>query len=294
MKRLSSLIASILFLGVLLGCSKNDNQQEPEIEVIIDKTANLQGTGDSANDILSNDEFDKMLVEIAYVTGFRPTQASMDAFVGFLKQHTFKDQIEMVYTELESPNVESLELQKIADLESENRTAYNTGNTLAVYIYFADAPSSEDDEDEGLVTLGAVYRNTSMVIHEVTVRKLAGQSPLISNSDVESATLNHEFGHLFGLVNLGSPMVNDHEDEDAKNHCNQEGCLMRAELQFTGFTSKSQKFAKNDASGELSSACSLTGQSVLTMLKQNVSKGNAVVPEISSECILDLQANGGN
>ena len=59
-----------------------------------------------------------------------------------------------------------LSLQEIADLESENRTEYNDGETLAIYIYFADAPSDSDDEDEGIVTLGAVYRNTSMVIHE--------------------------------------------------------------------------------------------------------------------------------
>ena len=63
-----------------------------------------------------------------------------------------------MYTQLDSPNEESLTLEEIAELESDNRTIYNNGTTLAIYIYFADAPSEEDNEDEDLVTLGAVYR----------------------------------------------------------------------------------------------------------------------------------------
>ena len=99
-----------------------------------------------------------------------------------------------------------LTVQEIADIETEHRTVYNDGETLAIYIYFANSPAEDDiEEEEGLVTLGAVYRNTSMVIHEVTVRKLAeSKRTQISVADVEIATLNHEFGHLFGLVNLGS------------------------------------------------------------------------------------------
>ena len=260
----------------------------------VDKSANLLATGDSANDLLSNDSFDKLLIEIAYVTGFQPSEAAMNNFVLFLKQRTFKEDIEIVYTQLDSPNEETLTLEKIADLESDNRTIYNDGTTLAIYIYFADAPSDEDNEDEDLVTLGAVYRNTSMIIHEVTVRKLASKSIIISNADVETSTLNHEFGHLFGLVDLGTPTVNDHEDPEAENHCDVQGCLMRAELQFGGPQNKNELAqAKIGAEAELQASCSLSGQSVLYMLEQRASKGLASAPGLDSECILDLQGNGG-
>ncbi len=293
-------IASIIMcFGLLIGCSKNSTETEKEIP--IDKSANLLGTGDSAADILSNDRFDKLLIEVAHVTGFKPTPSAIDAFVNFIKRYTFKQDIEIVYNELESPDEETLTLQEIADLESANRTVYNSGSTLAIYIYFADAPSDDDDEDEELVTLGAVYRNTSMVIHEATVRKLAGQSAIISNADVEIATLNHEFGHLFGLVNLGSPSVNDHEGtivdangkEVGNNHCTVEGCLMRAELQL-GPSSKTALSAKStNLTGGLHSACSLSGSSVLQMLQKSASKGAVVAPGLDNECILDSQANGG-
>ena len=105
---------------------------------------------------------------------------------------------------------------------------------------------------------------------------------MVSTADVESATLNHEFGHLFGLVNIGSPAVNDHEDIQldengdpvldgggnpvGNNHCDVDGCLMRAELQF--------------------------GVGIMGMLESMAAKGLAI-PTLDPECILDLQANGG-
>ncbi|WP_190809578.1 hypothetical protein [Flagellimonas sp. S3867] len=259
------LFYSLLCLGFILACSKDSDVNSGPTSV--DKSANLLATGASANDILANNNFNKLLIEVAYVNGFRPTDATMDSFETFLRDRTFKTDIEFTFNSLESPGEETLTLQEIADLESDNRTAYNSGNTLAIYIYFANAPSEDDDENQGLVTLGAVYRNTSMIIYESTVRGLASSSSSISLTDVESATLHHEFGHLFGLVNLGTTPVNDHEDPDAENHCNVTGCLMRAELQFGGPTMK--------------------------MLESRVSKGAAAIPTLDAECILDLQNNGG-
>lgn len=290
MKKISVyLIATCLM--VALGCSSNSDDTPEEISRPIDRSANLLAAGDSANDILSNDTFTRMKVEIAYAPGFRPTQEAMDEFLTFLRTHTFKNDIEWVFSELPSPGEESLSIQQIADIEEENRTVYNDGDTLGVYIYFSDAPSDGDEEDEGLVTLGAVYRNTSMVIYESTVRFIAGSSTIITRADVETATINHEFGHLFGLVNFGTPAVNDHEDTEARGHCNVPGCLMRAQLQFSGPTGRSaQLTAKNG----LQSVCNLSANSVIKMLESNTSARGVVnaVP-LDPECMLDLSGNGG-
>ncbi len=283
----------VLFLCLGLACSKNDDNGATNPPQSVDKSANLLGTGDSANDILSNGTFNKLLVEIAYVEGFRPAPASIASFEAYLKEHTFKEDIEVIYNELPSPNKETLSIQEIADLESENRTAYNDGETLAIYIYFADAPSDDDDEEQGLVTLGAVYRNTSMVIHEITVVRLAGRSLLITETDVEVATLNHEFGHLFGLVNLGTTPVNNHEDLEARNHCNVEGCLMRAELQFGAADKSTFATTSKAAEGAIKVGCQLSGASVMNMLTRQIAKGNNITPLLDAECMLDLQSNGG-
>lgn len=253
-------IVLILIFICFLGCSKDN---EPEASKTTNKTANLKGPGDSANDILSDTKFKRMVIEIGYVTGFAPTETAISDFVSLLNQRTHKDEISIVYKELSSPGKDSLSIKEISELETKNRTIYNNGDTMGLYIYFSDASSDNDKVEEDLVTLGAVYRNTSMVIYEATIRKLAARSILISTAMIEAATLSHEAGHLFGLVNLGSPMQTEHEDIEAKSHCNESSCLMRAELQFGGGIAK--------------------------MLTE---KGGTT-PGFGVECIRDLRANGG-
>ncbi len=303
------LVLVVLFFGSCSSSSdspdsENPNPGENPDPTSIDKTANLKATGSSGNDILSNTNFDKLLIEIDYVQGFRPEESAITGFTNyFLKKHTFKEDIEVTYTELASPNEETLTLQEVADLEQEHRNSYNSGKTLAIYIYFADAPDDTDEPDNDIVTLGAVYRNTSMVIYQKTIDNLAQEGGLSSTVDIETATLNHEFGHLFGLVNLGTDMVNPHEDvvrdengdpvltdgeETPNNHCNADICLMRAELQF-GQTNKSAKVNNN----KVYSSCALNGNTLLSKMKSNAAKGLLVFPGLDSDCILDIQAIGG-
>ncbi|MEM9077680.1 MAG: hypothetical protein AAGC43_11600 [Bacteroidota bacterium] len=292
----------LALLGLFIGCSSDSDPAEtppdpPQSETPspptppenVDRTGNLLPTGASANDLLSNTNFDRILIEIAHVTGFRPSDETMANFQEFIRQQTFKEDIEIIFNELPSPGEETLTLQEIDNLERENRTAFNDGRTLAVYIYFANSPSDGDDIEEGLVTLGAVFRNTSMVIFASTIRGLAARSSTITLTDIETATLNHEFGHLFGLVNLGTEPVNDHEDTEAPNHCNVDGCLMQAQLQFGSPTARGL-VAKSEV---LSSPCTLDGNSMLKILQARAQRGLAVVPVLDDECVLDLQGNGG-
>ncbi|MFK7811758.1 MAG: hypothetical protein AB8B59_04635 [Maribacter sp.] len=275
----------ILGLGLIFACAKDADDTLNSV----DKAANLLVTGESANDFLSNDKFTNLKIEIAHVVGFRPTQGAILLLTNYLKTYTFKENIEIVYSELPSPNKETLTIQEIADIETKNRTVYNDGNTLGIFIYFADAPD-EDDEAESSATLGAVYRNTTMVIYESTVRRIANRN-LIRDALVESATINHEFGHLLGLVNLGTTAINNHIDAESSNHCNVAGCLMGAELQFGRIGKSSNLISKNI--GNLNSSCSLSEKSLMHILKNNSSKGFLNSVPLDAECILDLKSNGG-
>lgn len=277
----SMLLCSCLFFA----CSKKSDDSHS----LVDKTANLLTTGQSANDILSNDKFRNIKLEIAYVAGFRPTPSAMTLLTNYIKKHTFKENIELVYNELPSPDKQTVTIQEVADLEAKNRTIYNDGETLAIYIYFVDALFDADNESEDTAVLGSVYRNTSMVIYETTVRRIADRN-IIRDAVVETATINHEFGHLLGLVNLGTTAVNDHEDVEFKNHCNISGCLMGAELRFTRIGKSSRLLPKNE---ELKASCSLNGKSVLRMLKNSTVKGFVNSVPLDAECIIDLNSNGG-
>lgn len=269
----------LMMIGLTLGnCSKSstsDSDNNTSANSKIDKSGNLLETGLSASDLLGNTNFSHLKIEMGYVDGYRPTATAVSALTDFLTERTFKETISVSYQSLTSTAKETLTLQEIDELQNEDRTQYNTNDTIAVYIYFADAPSDDDDPEEDLVTLGAVYRNTSMVIYEETIRDLASKSATISTSDIETATLIHEFGHLFGLVNLNTTSVHDHESESeneegelvGNNHCNVEGCLMSAELQF--------------------------GRSAKRFLEKRASKGLATIPEFDEECLLDLQSFGG-
>jgi len=256
----------LLLAGILVNCSK-DSETSDQGPDSVDRSANLLSAGSSGSDILTNENFDRILIEIAYVEGFRPTATALEHLRTFLLERTFKEEVSFTYRPLTSPGEETLTLEEIASLETDNRTRYNDGRTLAFYIYFADAPSDGDEPSENLVTLGAVYRNTSMIIHESTIRELASRSVVITVSDVETTTLTHEFGHLFGLVDLGTPEVNPHEDTASSNHCDVEGCLMRAELEF--------------------------GSGIMSVMEKRTAKGLDGLPVLDAECLLDLQAIGG-
>jgi hypothetical protein len=71
-----------------------------------------------------------------------------------------------------------------------------------------------------------------MVIYGETVNDISNRLNAPDKSTVESTVVNHEFGHLFGLVNLGTPLQSAHEDSSSNGHCEVDGCLMNANVQF--------------------------------------------------------------
>ena len=125
----------LLFSALLLiQCSKDDNGP---VEMPEDfKAGNLLATGASASDILGNSNFSNLVIEAVYNPGFRPTAAAMANFVNFLQERTFKEDISIVYRELPSTGLNEITIQQAADFEDENRTLYNDGDTIAIFIFF--------------------------------------------------------------------------------------------------------------------------------------------------------------
>ncbi len=240
---------------ILISCSDDDDNNPIDSAIQIE---NRQPLGSSANALLSGGTFTGLTVEMVSVQGFEPTTTAVNAFKQFLEDRLFKpDGITINQRSVPSSNTAPFSIEEISEIENNTRTLFNAGDEITVYVYFADG--SKEDDTNVQVTLGTAYRNTSMVIYEGTLRQLSTRpnAPLLST--IETATLNHEFAHLMGLVNIGTPLQSDHEDPEASGHCNVPSCLMEAAIQF--------------------------GSGMMGL--------GDMVPELDAQCIADLQANGG-
>lgn len=242
--------ASLLVLNI--ACSSDDDNSTTSIP------GNNLSLGKSAHDLLANDIFTEMEIEIVYPEGFAPEANSLIQLKTFLELHTYKTNITFIERQIATPSGAPYTIDEIRTIEADNRTSFNTENTISVFIFFANG--DREGMEEGKITLGTAYQNTSMVIFEKTIQNNTQGFGAPDKSSIEITTLTHEFGHLFGLVDIGSEMQNNHLDPDSGGHCNVEGCLMRAQVEFSS---------------------GITG-----ML------GNGI-PDLGAECIADLQANGG-
>jgi predicted Zn-dependent protease len=172
----------------------------------------------------------------------------------FLNAHLNKPGgITITQKEVSSFAADTVSLQQVADYEMKNRTSYTSGNTVAAYILLSDANYSTQS------VLGIAYLNTSIVLFERNILAHSGGFGEASREKVESGVTEHEFGHLLGLVNLGTPMTVPHEDNAHVHHCTNTDCLMYYETEIYGLPNRL----------------------------------NDVVPSLDENCVNDLIANGG-
>lgn len=254
MKILKLFLLSAFF--IFAGCSDDDN---PNTENGTNRTPNLQATGSSANDFLAASKYNTLVIEVFYVTGFRPSSQTLSNLRSFMNARLNKPGgISIVETEIESPGLAPYDINEIAQIESNIRTKYNNGTTLALFLLFVDGGTTTDTSNQFI--LGTAYRNTSFVMYESTIHNLSNGVGEPDRVDLESTVIEHEMGHLLGLVNLGSPMQTDHEDDAHAKHCTNPDCLMYWQVESS---------------------------SVIDMMVG----GN--VPQLDSNCLADLQANGG-
>lgn len=252
MNKLFKVYFVLLAVIFLYSCS-NDSSMDDDPSL-----ANKKVTGSSANQFLAENQFNSLLIEVIYVENYKPTQTAINNLVNFIQERTYKSAgIQVVEKAIPLPGKSPYSLNEVRDLEDINREHFNNGNQLALMVLFLDGNSDQDTESS--MVLGTAYRNTSFVVFENTVRQ-ASNSPSEPNTTVlESTVMRHEFCHLLGLVNFGTPMVQPHQDEENGKHCNVEDCLMnyRAEAGLL-----------------------LSGL-------------DGVIPDLDAQCLADLKANGG-
>jgi hypothetical protein len=243
------LYLSAAFVLVFSSCSKDDDEKTKS-PLEINYNVN-------PNNFLSADKYNQLVIEVQYVPGMQPNAATLTRLQTFLGNRLNKPNgISIVQKEIASPGKAQYTLEDIVSIEKALRTQNTGGQTLTAYIVFVDGAYIDDKTD--IKTLGVAYYPSSMVIFENTIRGLSGHIGQPSTLSLESTVSQHEFGHILGLVNNGTPLQSLHQDEPNGKHCNNENCLMYYEAE----TSK------------------------------GISRVNGV-PDLDAACLADLKANGG-
>lgn len=237
-----------LLLFVVFSCKKT------ETTVVSSHPENFKAIGASARDLLSAANYTSIKLEIQFMPGYAPDAAAINNTINFLNNLVNKPAgITIVQTQIPSANKPVMTLNDIVDVEKNYRTVYTSGNQLGVYFLYTDSKYSEQ------TALGLAFRNTSMALLGKTVTDNSGGIGQVTRTKLESTVLQHELGHILGLVNLGTPMVTPHADAGYPNHCNNNACLMYYGTNTTSIT------------GMLGGA----------------------VPPLDANCKADLTANGG-
>ena len=237
------LIRIIIFITftalVLAGCRKDNINSGPfSIE---------------AKDFLSAKKYEELVIQVCYVDGYKPEQASLADLKSFLSERLNKPEgITFRYTSISSPARNAYDIEALRKVEKDHRTEHSRGDQLTVWVFFADAPYATSN------VLGVVYGTTSFAIFEKVVHDNSGGLGQPSQAVLETTVAEHEFGHLMGLVDAGTPMVTAHSANE--HHCSNSNCLMY-------YAVETLDIIGNLAGGE--------------------------IPALDQNCISDLQANGG-
>lgn len=186
--------------------------------------------GSSNEDFVTGRHFGELIVEIQYMPGSAPTQQALNNLQAFLEQHLQKNSITILEPEeIPSGGQESYSATDVRDLEAEHRNHYTEEGVLASYALFLDGEYSTAN------VLGIAYYNTSTAYFAETINSISGGIGQPSRATIESTVFNHEYGHLMGLVNNGTPMGIDHHDEENGAHCTEQECLMYFSVNTTDF-----------------------------------------------------------
>lgn len=218
--------AVLLILALWVGsCTKKDM---PAPAVFDGQAYSRQQVGASARDLLKASPFRSLRVDIQYMNGYAPDNQALSQLQQFLATYLAKpggirisstaigDQSQGTYTDTEIRNLEHL-----------YRQTYSSDSVLDVYILYVDGSYSTN------AVLGLAYQNTSICMMGQTIQAHSGGINQVSRSVLEATVLEHEFGHLLGLVNLGAPMQTPHEDAAHPHHCTNQQCLMYYAVETT-------------------------------------------------------------
>ena len=221
-----------------------------------DSSANLGSAGGS---YLAAAPYSSLLIEIQVMTGFGPAAGSISNLVSFMNAYLNKPGgVTYVVETIPALGQSSYSIDDANAIEAAHRQSFSNGTQAVAYFLFVDGPYSGNSGSSSV--LGVAHSASSIMMFEKSIQSLSGGLGQPSRVTLETTVMNHEFGHLLGLVNVGTPMQTAHQDTAHGAHCSQTSCLMYWQVDTSDFVAN------------------LLGGSV---------------PTLDADCVADLRARGG-
>ncbi|MCW3117334.1 MAG: hypothetical protein JWM28_1416 [Chitinophagaceae bacterium] len=252
MMKTTSLIALLILLLFTISCQRSADFLKGDA---VTYRHDLE-MGVSANDLLTSTKYKSLVIEIQYLSlDFVPDTRVADHLKTLLGERLNKPEGVSIVTKQIQPSTQIFGIDQIKSIEETSRTEFTKGSCLAVYILYLNGYYAADS-----LVLGAAYRNTSLAVFGKSISDHAAGDSL-NRLLFDATVIEHEFGHLLGLVDQATPAITDHKDLPNGNHCTNRNCLMH--------------------------------YSFLDSHDAQYPNGLASVPVMDSACVADLRANGG-
>ena len=237
---------NIFYSGIFLCiCCLSACQKEE-----INNNFDYKTLGTAAHALLADAPYTVLQIQLQYMPGYQPDTASVSNLLGFLNTYINKTGgIYIMQQQIAASGKAVLSLSDIVKIENDNRTFFTAYKTITVHVLITDGDYNLPD------IFATSYWNTSLCVFGKTIYDNSGGQGQVDRSILLTTIFEHEFGHLLGLVNQGSPMQASHLDAANGAHCSNSNCLMNYAI-------------------------------------ENYANGN-FVPGLDANCRADLKANGG-
>jgi hypothetical protein len=229
----------IVFLFILvaggLSCSKDDS------EMLDYKTL-----GASANGFLSSSKYQSLELEISYMQAYPLSNAVISHLTNYLQTYLNKPGGVVVFLKLiNNADKTTMGINDVVALETKVRSKFTRPGVIAVHIMVLDAEFTE------FTVLGNAYWNTSMGVYGRTIDRYSGGVGQVSTDQLFITLIEHEFGHLLGLVDQGTTMVAQHKDVNNGAHCINPYCLMHHVIETTSTNAPQVPILDNNCIADL-------------------------------------------
>jgi len=200
---------------LIVGISCNKDKELPEFVV---------NNSVHPVDFLTGNSYTTLNIEVAYVEGYQPNLTTLNNLITFLSERLNKSGgVSVTQRTMPATGRINIDLDAIRNIERVQRTSVTSGKTLTAWIMFLDTEYTESTGTSKV--LGITYGASSIAVFEKSVYAYV-QPDMPSRATLETVVVEHEFGHVLGLVANGTPMVTPHKDPDHGSHCSDTTCLM--------------------------------------------------------------------